>query len=324
MFKLRSIRNISPGARKIIEKAQKQLLQDRVRCINRTIEVTNNTINKSRSSLESLVTSQTDKDKCRGFIDQVKQDRYRKIKDRQVKKFQILNDKTRKANVRINNQIIRQAQGRINPNNADRDRQIVQIENNQNKDQDTNKWVINLPKTELTEGQKSVLAKGPNFSISPSNIPNADLIPAIETMCSKLKEDEATQDRELRVDINNLLRQATIPKSNLTKEERIGLKQLSKDSSRVILTTDKGVALVVMDKEDYINKAHQLLEQPAYRTISRDPTNKIKAQLITKLRKIRRENSNIDEGMYKAMYPNSCMPPKFCGLPKIHKNWQPP
>ena len=90
------------------------------------------------------------------------------------------------------------------------------------------------------------------------------------------------------------------------------------DKDKVVLTADKGVAMVVMDKQDYINKTEELLVQPAYRTISKDPTNKIKAQLITKLRRIKREN-NLDEGMYKAMYPTHCIPPKFYGLPKIHK-----
>ena len=27
----------------------------------------------------------------------------------------------------------------------------------------------------------------------------------------------------------------------------------------------------------------------------------------------------MDEGKYKTMYDTSCMPPKFYGLPKIHK-----
>ena len=76
-----------------------------------------------------------------------------------------------------------------------------------------------------------------------------------------------------------------------------------------------------MDKEDY-NKTQELLLQPAYRSIPRDPTNKIKAHLITKLRKIKKETS-LDEGMYKAMYPTSCVPPKFYGLPKIHKTGNP-
>ena len=65
-----------------------------------------------------------------------------------------------------------------------------------------------------------------------------------------------------------------------------------------------------MDKEDYNNKAQGLLAQPAYRSIPRDPTNKIKAQVITKLRKIKKE-TNFDEGTYKAMYPTGCVQPKF-------------
>ena len=151
-----------------------------------------------------------------------------------------------------------------------------------------NKWVINLSKTELTEGQKSVLPKGPNFSITPKYIPNVDYITAVESRSSKLKEEDAT---ELRSDINSLLRKAQVPKPNLTKEEKIGLAQLKKDKDRVILTANKGVAMVVMDKEEYRNKVQELLSQPAYRLLSRDPTIKIKAQLITKPRTIKKDKS---------------------------------
>ena len=77
-----------------------------------------------------------------------------------------------------------------------------------------------------------------------------------------------------------------------------------------------------MDKQEYINKAEELLAQLAYRTIAKDPTNKIKAQLITKLRRIKRDN-NLDEGTHKAMYPTGCIPPKFYGLPKIHETGNP-
>ena len=71
--------------------------------------------------------------------------------------------------------------------------------------------------------------------------------------------------------------------------------------------------MVVIDKEEYVNKAQELLTQPAYRLLPKDLTNKIKAQLINKLRTIKKK------GTYKAMYPTNCIPPKFHGLPKIHK-----
>ena len=80
--------------------------------------------------------------------------------------------------------------------------------------------------------------------------------------------------------------------------------------------------MAIMDKEDYNNKTQELLSQPGYRSIPRDPTNKIKAQLITRLRKIKKETS-LDEGTYKAMYPTGCVLPKFYGLPKIQKTGNP-
>ena len=171
----------------------------------------------------------------------------------------------------------------------------------------------------LTKGQESVLAKGPNFALAPDNIPSIDSITAVESVWPKLRNKDA---QELRVDINTLLRRSQAPKPNLTKQERRGLSQLKKDRDRLVLTTDKGVALVVMDKEEYIRKAEVLLAQPAYRTINSDPTNKIKAKLITKLRKIKKDTS-LDEGTYKLMYPTGSVPPKFYGLPKIHKTGTP-
>ena len=60
----------------------------------------------------------------------------------------------------------------------------------------------------------------------------------------------------------------------------------------------------------------------AYRTIGSDPTSKLKAKLITMLRKIKRE-SGMEEKLHKAMYPTGCTAPKFYGLPKIHKSGTP-
>ena len=89
-----------------------------------------------------------------------------------------------------------------------------------------------------------------------------------------------------------------------------------------MLTVDKGVAMVVFDKKEYLEKAEALLVQPAYRTIDIDPTNKLKARLIQTLRRIKRD-TNMGEGMYRTMYPTGCTASKFYGLPKIHKTGTP-
>ena len=181
--KLRSAcSKISKGARKAIERAQKQLLQDRVRCIKKTTEANVNTINNSRSRLVSLVTNKTDLDRCCKFIDKVKEERYHKVKDRQVRKFNILVSKSKNNhnNSRVNNnnnQMQVEDRARVDSNNS----------NSQLKDGNSNKWVINLSKTNLTEGQKLVLAKAPNFSIVPRHIPSVDYITAVESYLSKTK-----------------------------------------------------------------------------------------------------------------------------------------
>ena len=73
------------------------------------------------------------------------------------------------------------------------------------------KWVINLSNKPLTPAQRSVLAKGPNFVVTPRPPPNLEYITAIEAVCTKLSQQDA---EELRADINRVLRSSHPP--NLT------------------------------------------------------------------------------------------------------------
>ena len=76
--------------------------------------------------------------------------------------------------------------------------------------------------------------------------------------------------------------------------------------------------MVIMDRQDYINKANHLLNQSTYKSITKDPTNSIKNKLINILKRVKTK-TGLDSNTYKSMYPTGCVPPKFCGLPKIHK-----
>ena len=130
-------------------------------------------------------------------------------------------------------------------------------------------WVINLSSKPLTPTQRSVLAKGPNFAVSHRQPSNLEYITAIESAYTKLSQQDA---EELRADINRVLR-SSHPKSNLTKAQTSALKELKRDRDHIVLTADKGVAMVIMDRQDYIHKANRLLNQNTYRSISREPTN---------------------------------------------------
>ena len=166
------------------------------------------------------------------------------------------------------------------------------------------KWVINLSSKPLTKAQRSVLAKGPNFVVSPKHPPNLEYITAIEAACIKLSQQDA---EELRADINWVLRASHPPKPNLTKAQNLALRELKKDKDHTVLTADKGVAMVIMDRQDYVSKANSLLSQNTYRSIPWDPTNTIKNKLINILKRVKSQ-TGLNNQTYKAMYPTGCIP----------------
>ena len=178
------------------------------------------------------------------------------------------------------------------------------------------KWVINLSSIPLTKEQENLLSHGPNFAISPKKPPLGDYILNIEKACQSLDTNMA---EELRSEAYRVLRKPHHPKPNLNKDEFIALKQLKSDNNCMVLTADKGVALVVIDTVDYIKKAKEILEDTkTYRVIQTDPTSRLKNKLINILRRIKTA-TGLQENIYKKMYPTGASPPKFYGLPNIHK-----
>ena len=146
--------------------------------------------------------------------------------------------------------------------------------------------------------------------------PHGEYITAIEQACMKVEPHNA---EELRAEMRGALRNSQEPTRNITKQEVQALVELKKDQSRVILTADKGVAIFIMDKEEYNEKAKALLEdQGTYKALKSDPTNRMKTKLISLLKKIKSEGG-INDTQYNKMYPTGAVPPKFYGFPKIHK-----
>ena len=180
---------------------------------------------------------------------------------------------------------------------------------------DTKHWVVNLSQQPLSQAQETVLAHSPNFAVTPKT-PFKEYITAVEVACQSLKPSEAD---EFRAEIARVLKQARPTKSNISKEEWKAIKELRSDKDHLVVTADKGVALVVIDKKDYILKMNQLLEDKnTYRLLKMDPTNKHKNRLINILRRIKSEG-RLEEGTYKKMHPTGASSPKLYGLPKIHK-----
>ena len=100
------------------------------------------------------------------------------------------------------------------------------------------------------------------------------------------------------------------------------MKQLRVDKNRMVLTADKGVALVVMDTVEYIKKAKDILaDTNTYRVIQTDQTNKLKSKLINILRRTKAA-TGLKENIYRKMYPTGASPPTILWATQIilHKN----
>ena len=70
---------------------------------------------------------------------------------------------------------------------------------------------------------------------------------AIEAACTKLGQQDP---EELRAEINRVLRSSQL---NLTKAQSQAIRELKRDKDCIVLTVDKGVAMVIMDRQDYTN-----------------------------------------------------------------------
>ena len=162
------------------------------------------------------------------------------------------------------------------------------------------------------------MAHGPKFAMVKRSPPVTEYVGVIEQACGKLQQGEA---EELRGEVKTIIKKTYSPPPNITKEERKAITELKRDPTRMILTADKGVSLVVMDTE-YNRKAEELLQQPTYKPIPTDPSSRCKNKLINILKSIKAEGG-MSEAIYKRLYPTGAGSPKFYGLPKIHKEGMP-
>ena len=222
----------------IIQKADKQLLNERIRNINYILERYQYDKYMYKEELEDLLKhDQGLWNACQEEIEKRRELRHKRFMERQISKFNRLLHKDQ----------MKQEQGGHSNHQDDRIDQGPHMDG-------VKKWVINLSSIPLTKEQESLLAHGPNSVITPKKPPLGEYIYNIEKACQSL--DTSTTE-ELRSEVYRVLRQPHQLKPNLKKEEMIAMKQLKRDRNCMVLTADKDVTLVVMDRSDYIKKAKE-------------------------------------------------------------------
>ncbi|CAF1253614.1 unnamed protein product [Didymodactylos carnosus] len=191
-----------------------------------------------------------------------------------------------------------------------------------------NKLVYNFSYRVLTPAEESLLSKGWKYAVTVKKLNVLNMKCNLEYMYNSLQHygllkgpGTATKIKGLLNDFGlnteKILKHAI---SNLSKEETEAI-TLSKDSNLVISKVDKGNAIVVLNKDDYLSKAQELLnDQSAFKKLNSNLTIKREHEFINFLLELKR-NKLITEDHYKIMRPRTgSRTPEAYFLVKVHKN----
>ena len=214
-------------------------------------------------------------------------------------------------------------------------RKLKQIGLDDNHKLDPNKVVINLSNITLTKEQIETLALGLDYALPPSRIHREKHLLSFEKLAQMLKSqslrrgDKSFQDvcksiaylaNETYYDFKNW--KHLIP----DKKTRSILKDLINNPDIVITKPDKGRAVVILNKTDYIDKTMEIInDETKFRKVNDDPF-KLMLSLQTKLNNYLKglyESSKISLDVYTSLRISSAKPGILYGLPKIHKSTVP-
>lgn len=86
--------------------------------------------------------------------------------------------------------------------------------------------------------------------------------------------------------------------------------------------SDKGNAIVVLNKGDYNKKMEDLLEDSSYRSLRSNPTARVEKKVADALKEVENKGC-IPTNLRKSLSNKYSTPPQLYGLPKIHKKGTP-
>ena len=284
--------------KQIICKTHRSILNSHVRDCNKIVNRLKDQINSYKTSIKSKLNVKDFKDTVNA-INKTREIAFKQVKHWQIK-FKQLQDSPQYRNTSAPEHIKK-------------------------------KWVIHLFSKPLTEGEQSLLQKGPKIAFSSSKVPLTKYIAVTKRICDELGENTVIKDStEIYLKTKEILqwyKDSKGPTHNTTKAEWEAIKTLRENTSHVVLTADKGVALVVMDKSQYIDKCMALLDDTKVYKPWKDTTKKLHRDFQEALKQLNRDFGTTRLFIWsKHCYRKLLLPignmspaPRFYGLPKIHK-----
>lgn len=210
--------------------------------------------------------------------------------------------------------------------------------------------VINLSSFNLSTGETSLLSKGLNFCPTPT-VNFASLQSDLSSFCRRLniqqlygppsspppkfhpksnwhpkttKESIANYHSTIESTILHRYSHLNHIVPNITVRERKAIQSLTHNTDIVIKSADKGSAVVIMNKSDYLSEVHrQLSNRLHYKPLIFDPTPLSSIEITSYLKSLA-DNKIITPSLFRYLKPpNPPRTPQFYLLPKIHKQNNP-
>ena len=138
------------------------------------------------------------------------------------------------------------------------------------RDKDANdpeQVIHNFSSYELSDDEKSLLAKGLNFSLPPKKLHFADHMTPFELLYKNVRNCDISQYRMdlLKVDLKKIA-YSSFSKYNFLRELNISLpeyeilKKLSAREDLVIHKSDKGNSVVIVNRTDYLQRMQEMVD----------------------------------------------------------------
>ena len=227
-----------------------------------------------------------------------------------------------------------------------------------------NIFVINISKYKLTEDEVSILSKGLNFCPTPgAGLLRTDLDSLHRRLCLRyhFRDDDGSQwdhlpdcenTHSFTPFLNNkfklpskfnppgsvaleamiLTNQVEFNKrpffakhrENITPGERCAIESLKNNKEIIIMPVDKGGAVLVQDRTDYLKEGYRQLSNPKhYLKVDRDLTPDHVKEVNDFIDQMH-QDGEIDISVYNYLVSNECRTANLYLLPKIHKGVIPP
>ncbi|VDP81433.1 unnamed protein product [Schistosoma mattheei] len=190
------------------------------------------------------------------------------------------------------------------------------------------KYIQNLSNKKLRRIGTGALSLGFKFHI-PKKCNRRDTETQFEYLYQQLSDLKPMNDvkqswfKSKLVDNTNQYVTTPITQSKLfTKDQYQALGKLIKDETIMLLRPDKGSGVVILNRDEYINKVTSILNDSTRFIIDntqKDSTDATEKRLLRMLRELLKKNL-IDNHTYNELKPKALQLPYLYGLPKSHKH----